>query len=57
MTGQLSCALDSGVTYVYDFFRIEFLPFVAIKFEIKILDELWMKEIEKCVADIAIILR
>ena len=57
MTGELGCSLDSGVSHLNDFLRVEFFPFLSVKFEVKVFDELGMNEVQEGIANVAIVLK
>lgn len=49
-------ALDSSILNFADFFTIEFFPFLSMKFEVKSSDALSIKEIDKSISNIALVL-
>lgn len=53
---QLSSALDAGITDLTNFSGVKFVPFPSVKLIIKVCDEFCMDEVEKGVANIAVIL-
>ncbi len=57
MMRKLVSALNSGVTNVTDFFRVEQFPLFIVEFIVKIDNELWMNEVEKSISNITIILK
>lgn len=56
MVFQLSCALNSGVTNLANFNRVELVPLSLVKILIEISNEFGVNEVEKGIAYIAVIL-
>jgi hypothetical protein len=54
---KLVGALDAGVTDMTDFFRVKKLPLFVVELGVKVYDEPGMGEVEKSIANIAIILK
>lgn len=53
---QLGSALDPRVANLTNFGRIELLPCPVVKLAVEVLDEFGVYEIEKGIADVAVIL-
>ena len=56
MIGKLLSSLNASIANLRNFIRIELFPFFVMEFFVESFDELGMEEVEKSIANIAVIL-